>query len=126
MFVTQSYSKTLGLYGERCGCFHALCESEKTQENLITQLRMVVRVNYSNPPLHPMNIALRVLSDPKLFNEWLSELKVVAGRIIQMRKELRAELEKNGTPGNWENITSQIGMFSYTGLSEKACKVLVD
>lgn len=118
MIVTQSYSKTMGLYGERAGAFHILCENEKTASNAMSQLRIVVRVNYSNPPLHAMRLALKVLSDSKLYNAWLIELKEVAGRIIKMRTLLREELEKSGTPGNWSNITNQIGMFSYTGLSE--------
>ena len=53
-----------------------------------------------------------------MYKQWQEELSVVAGRIIQMRKLLRQELEKISTPGDWSNITNQIGMFSYTGLSE--------
>ena len=118
MIVTQSFSKTMGLYGERAGCCHFVANNEKTCQILITQLRVVVRVNYSNPPLHPMRLVLKVLSDEKLCHDWKIELKSVADRIIEMRKLLRAELERIGTPGDWSNITNQIGMFSYTGLSE--------
>lgn len=118
MMVTQSYSKTMGLYGERAGAFHLLADNEKTTSNVLSQLRIVVRVNYSNPPLYAMRLVLKVLSNEKLYKQWQEELSVVAGRIIQMRKLLRQELEKIGTPGDWSNITNQIGMFSYTGLSE--------
>ena len=126
MIVTQSYSKTLGLYGERAGCFHLLTGSEQTKENVLTQIRIVIRVNYSNPPLHPMKIVHKVLSDKGLYGKWLVELKEVAGRIIEMRGFLRGELERIKTPGNWENITSQIGMFSYTGLSKTQSERMVN
>lgn len=126
MIVTQSYSKTLGLYGERAGAFHLLCSNEKTAENCLTQLRIVVRVNYSNPPLHAMRLVHRVLQNENLYKRWLKELESVAGRIIEMRKLLREELERIKTPGNWDNITNQIGMFSYTGMSEKQCEKMIN
>lgn len=126
MIVTQSYSKTLGLYGERAGAFHLLCSNEKTAENCLTQLRIVVRTNYSNPPLHPMRLVLTVLKDKNLYSGWLNELEAVAGRIIEMRKLLREELERIKTPGNWDNITNQIGMFSYTGMTEKQCERMIN
>jgi len=125
MIVTQSYSKTMGLYGERAGAIHFVCENDKSCQNILSQLRIVVRVNYSNPPIHPMRCVLKVLSDEKLYKRWKNELKVVAGRIIEMRKLLRAELERIGTPGDWSNITNQIGMFSYTGLSENQSERMV-
>lgn len=126
MIVTQSYSKTIGLYGERAGAFHILSSSSNIADNLITQLRIVVRVNYSNPPLHPMRIVTKVLSSKVLYSNWLDELKIVAGRIIQMRKLLREELERIGAPGKWDNITNQIGMFSYTGLSETQSERMIN
>ena len=126
MIITQSFSKTMGLYGERAGCCHFLTNSEKTQQILVTQLRIVVRVNYSNPPLHPMRLVHKVLSDEKLNAAWRIELESVAGRIIEMRKLLRAELERIGTPGDWSNITNQIGMFSYTGMSEAQSERMVN
>ncbi len=126
MIVTQSYSKTLGLYGERAGAFHILTTDEKICQNVLSQIRIVVRVNYSNPPLHSMRLVLKVLGDEELYQKWLLELKVVAGRIIEMRKLLREELERIKCPGNWENITNQIGMFSYTGLSVKQSEKMVN
>ena len=126
MIVTQSYSKTIGLYGERAGAFHLLCENEKTAHNALTQIRIVVRTNYSNPPLHPMKLVLKVLSNEKLYNHWLSELQIVAGRIIKMRKLLRDELERIQTPGDWSNITNQIGMFTYTGMTVNQSKRMID
>jgi aspartate aminotransferase len=67
-----------------------------------------------------------VLNDPALFKEWAENLREMAGRIISMRKALRAKLEEMGTPGSWKHITDQIGMFSFTGLSEKQVLELRD
>lgn len=126
MIVTQSYSKTMGLYGERCGCFHLLCENENTAKNTLSQLKLVIRANWSNPPVHTMKLALKILSDKNLYERWLNELKEVAGRIIKMRTLLRNELERLKVPGDWSNITSQIGMFSFTGLSEKQSTLMLE
>eukprot|EP00340_Litonotus_pictus_P006302 CAMPEP_0170516042 /NCGR_PEP_ID=MMETSP0209-20121228/2387_1 /TAXON_ID=665100 ORGANISM="Litonotus pictus, Strain P1" /NCGR_SAMPLE_ID=MMETSP0209 /ASSEMBLY_ACC=CAM_ASM_000301 /LENGTH=532 /DNA_ID=CAMNT_0010800807 /DNA_START=59 /DNA_END=1657 /DNA_ORIENTATION=+ len=126
LMVTQSYSKIMGLYGERIGVFHALLDSEKTAQNVKSQLRVVVRVNYSNPPLHPMRIALKVLSDPILYSRWLIELYEMSGRVQLMRKLLREELERINTPGDWSIITSQIGMFSFTGLTPDQCERMMN
>lgn len=126
MIVTQSYSKTFGLYGERAGAFHLLTDSETTAENCLTQLRIVIRVNYSNPPIHVMRVVSKILACPNLYSKWTQELAKVAGRINEMRKLLREELEKINTPGNWDIITNQIGMFSYTGLSKEQCEKLVN
>ena len=67
-------------------------------------------------------VAQTILNDPKYFEAWEKELRdTVAMRIIKMRKVLRDELEKIGTPGTWNHVTDQIGMFSYTGLTTKQC-----
>jgi aspartate aminotransferase len=65
-----------------------------------------------------------VLNDPELFAQWEEDLGTMSGRIAQMRKGLRQRLQERGTPGSWEHITNQIGMFSFTGLSEAQVKVL--
>ena len=87
---------------------------------------MVIRPNYSNPPAHGARIVKIVLSDPQLYAEWKEELKGMSGRINSMRKELRAELERSRTPGDWSHITSQIGMFSFTGLTAKQSAAMSD
>lgn len=87
---------------------------------------MVIRANYSNPPLHGARIAERVLSNKENLEAWKGELKAVAERIIQMRKTLRSKLEELKAPGTWNHITDQIGMFSYTGLNEKQCESLIN
>jgi aspartate aminotransferase len=65
-----------------------------------------------------------VLNDEKLFADWEEDLRTMSGRIIDMRNGLRKRLEDKGTPGTWDHVTSQIGMFSFTGLSEEQVKTL--
>ena len=82
---------------------------------------------YSSPSRYGAEIVAQVLSNKDNFNEWQTELRdVVAKRIIDMRNLLRSTLEKIGAPGTWNHITDQIGMFSYTGLSVKACELLIN
>jgi len=123
LFVAQSYAKNFGLYGERAGCFHFVAspsgDAKDTATRVASQLAILQRSEISNPPAYGARIASVVLNDPKLFSEWKENLREMSGRIISMRKELRSKLESMGTPGTWNHITDQIGMFSFTGLSEK-------
>ncbi len=79
--------------------------------------RLNIRQNYSNPPLHAARLVEKILNNPALYEEWTKEVKMVAQRIIDMRSALKNELVAIGTPGNWDHITNQIGMFSFTGIS---------
>lgn len=122
----QSFAKNTGLYGERIGAIHVVCADAATAEKVFGNLKLDVRGIYSNPPLHGARIVARILRDPANFEAWKTELKAVAGRIQDMRKLLFDELVKLKTPGNWEHILHQIGMFSYTGLSEAQCRHLTE
>ncbi|KAF2002233.1 PLP-dependent transferase [Amniculicola lignicola CBS 123094] len=121
--IAQSYAKNFGLYGERAGCFHfvtaSAADAESTVQRVASQLAILQRSEISNPPAYGARIAATVLNDKELFADWEADLKTMSGRIIDMRKALRSKLEELGTPGTWNHITDQIGMFSYTGLSEK-------
>ncbi|KAI9760271.1 MAG: hypothetical protein M4579_001785 [Chaenotheca gracillima] len=121
--VAQSFAKNFGLYGERAGCFHFVTspgpDAERTISRIASQLAILQRSEISNPPAYGARIASLVLNDDKLFAEWEANLRTMSGRIIDMRKALRSKLEEMGTPGTWNHITDQIGMFSFTGLSEK-------
>ncbi|KAJ6278440.1 pyridoxal phosphate-dependent transferase [Bipolaris maydis] len=123
MCVAQSYAKNFGLYGERAGCFHFITSPSSDAESTITriasQLAILQRSEISNPPAYGARIASTVLNDPTLFAEWEENLRTMSGRIKEMRKQLRSKLEQMGTPGTWNHITDQIGMFSFTGLTEK-------
>ncbi|KAI9839157.1 MAG: hypothetical protein M1819_003150 [Sarea resinae] len=123
MCIAQSFAKNFGLYGERAGCFHFITSPDPDAENTIkrigSQLTVLQRSEISNPPAYGARIASTILNDPALFTEWEANLKEMSGRIMTMRKSLRTKLEEFGTPGTWNHITDQIGMFSFTGLSEK-------
>jgi aspartate aminotransferase len=121
--IAQSFAKNFGLYGERAGCFHfvtgAGTDAQKTIGRIASQLAILQRSEISNPPAYGARIAGLILNDETLFKEWEEDLRTMSGRIITMRKALKAKLEEMGTPGTWNHITDQIGMFSFTGLSEK-------
>jgi len=115
--IAQSYSKNLGLYGERVGCASVLCSTVKAKVACDTQLRGVIRPMYSNPPKHGCYIAKGILTNPAKMEAWKKELAVMSGRIDSMRTKLRSAIEGLNTPGNWSHITTQIGMFTFTGLT---------
>ncbi|KAJ1652659.1 aspartate transaminase aat1 [Dispira simplex] len=115
--LAQSFAKNLGLYGERVGAFSMVCADPKEKAAVESQLKIIIRPMYSNPPLNGARIVNEILDDQALYNEWLEEVKGMANRIISMRTSLRHHLEKDfGSQHNWEHITNQIGMFCYTGL----------
>lgn len=125
IMASVSYAKNFGLYGERIGSFSVVCADKENTEAVMTQLDVIIRNLYSNPPLHGMRIVKTILSDAALTKLWHEEMVVMSQRIISMRKMLRAALEKNGAPGTWSHITSQIGMFSYTGLSKSQSEAML-
>ncbi|KZF19953.1 aspartate aminotransferase [Xylona heveae TC161] len=114
--LAQSFAKNMGLYGERAGAFSIVCESAEEKERIDSQIKILVRPLYSNPPIHGARIAASILNDPKLNRQWLGEVKGMADRIISMRALLKSNLEDLGSKHDWSHITSQIGMFAYTGL----------
>lgn len=116
MLASQSFAKNMGLYGERIGSINIICRDADTATRIQSQMKIIVRKMYSNPPMHGAKIVATILGDPELFAEWESELKAIVGRILLMRKSLHDALVENGCPGNWDHITKQIGMFSFTGL----------
>jgi len=115
--VAQSFSKNFGLYGQRVGCLSMVVQNNKEKAAVESQLKILARAMYSNPPIHGSRIVTTVLSDPELKKQWHVDVKEMADRIIRMRQLLRAELESLGSKHNWEHITNQIGMFCYSGLT---------
>ncbi len=122
MLIAQSFAKNFGLYGERAGCLHYVApptaDAATVKARVGSQLAVLQRSEISNPPIYGARVAATVLNNPALLAEWKENLKTMAGRIIGMRTALRERLEALGTPGTWNHITDQIGMFSFTGLSE--------
>lgn len=126
LILSQSFAKNFGLYGERIGTLSVTCDSKETVTKVLSQLDIIIRNLYSNPPKHGAGIVKVVLSDPALYQEWREELRAMSMRIQDMRKVLYDELVRLGTPGSWTHITSQIGMFSFTGLTPEQSKAMVD
>lgn len=126
LFVAQSFSKNMALYGERIGCLTVVLGEGRAQDatNIISQLKLIARAMYVSPPKYGAEIVSRVLSDPALMEEWKKCLKVMVARIQAMRIGLKERLQKLGTPGNWDHITNQIGMFSYLGLTPRQVEYL--
>lgn len=116
--ISQSYAKNLGLYGERVGALSIVCSCPSVISRVESQLKLVIRPMYSNPPAYGARIVAAILSDRQLFQEWTVELSGMAHRIIRMRQELYDALQARGTPGDWTHILKQIGMFTFTGLSK--------
>jgi len=125
-FIAQSFAKNFGLYGERIGYTHVRCASADRAAAVLSQFKILIRQAYSSPPRHGAAIANKLLTQPALKKQWLGELKFMSERIVQMRTSLRAAIEAKGTPGTWNHITDQIGMFSYTGLSLAQSERMVD
>ncbi|KAJ3118247.1 Aspartate aminotransferase, cytoplasmic [Phlyctochytrium bullatum] len=121
LFVAQSYSKNFGLYGERTGCLTIVLKDASLEAAIRSQLCRLNRASISNPPSFGARIVSLVLNDKALYKEWTDSLTEMSQRIIKMRHAVLRRLQQLQTPGDWTHITSQIGMFSYTGLSVAQC-----
>jgi len=117
--LIQSFAKNMGLYGERTGTFTTICADKDNADRLKSQIKILIRTMYSSPPAHGARIAALILNDPARLTAWKAEVKIMADRIISMRKELHAALLANGCPGTWDHVINQIGMFTFTGLKPK-------
>ncbi|XP_020574476.1 aspartate aminotransferase, cytoplasmic [Phalaenopsis equestris] len=117
--AAQSYAKNMGLYGERVGALSIVCKSSDVAVRVESQVKLVIRPMYSNPPIHGASIVATILKNSEMYNEWMVELKMMADRIISMRKQLFDTLHERGTPGDWSHIVKQIGMFTFTGLNSE-------
>ncbi|CAH9106271.1 unnamed protein product [Cuscuta epithymum] len=117
--IAQSYAKNMGLYGERVGALSIVCKHPDVASRVESQLKLVIRPMYSNPPLHGASIVAVILKDRNMYEEWTVELKAMADRIITVRHQLFDALCARGTPGDWSHIIKQIGMFTFTGLNMK-------
>lgn len=110
--LAQSFAKNMGLYGERVGAFSLTTADAQEKARVDSQLKIIIRPMYSNPPLHGARIANTILSDKGLYAQWETEVKGMADRIISMREKLYLTLKDQlKTPGEWKHIKSQIGMF---------------
>jgi len=116
-FVSTSFSKSFSLYGERVGALSVVCESKDEADRVLSQLKRVIRTNYSNPPTHGAQVVATVLTTPALRAMWEEELAGMRVRIKQMRIALLEKLHAAGVKQDMGFITQQKGMFSYSGLN---------
>ena len=116
-FVSSSFSKSFSLYGERVGALSVVTASKEESARVLSQVKRVIRTNYSNPPTHGGSIVAAVLSTPELRGLWESELAGMRGRIRAMRLSFVEKLKAKGVAQDFSFIAQQRGMFSYTGLS---------
>jgi len=116
--VSTSFSKSFSLYGERVGALSVLCTDKEEASRVLSQLKIVIRTNYSNPPTHGGAVVAAVLNNPELRALWEKELGEMRVRIKAMRQKLVDGLKAAGIAQDMSFITTQIGMFSYSGLTK--------
>ncbi|MFM2189420.1 MAG: aspartate/tyrosine/aromatic aminotransferase [Burkholderiaceae bacterium] len=116
-FVSSSFSKSFSLYGERVGALSIVTQSKEESARVLSQLKRVIRTNYSNPPTHGAAIVATVLNSPKLRQMWEDELAQMRDRIKSMRHGLKEKLAAAGISHDFSFIEAQRGMFSYSGLT---------
>ncbi|KAA8495555.1 Aspartate aminotransferase, mitochondrial [Porphyridium purpureum] len=117
MILAQSFSKNFGLYGHRVGCLSFACDSVAEAQAVESQLKILARPMYSNPPIHGVRVVNEILQEKTLESKWRLEMQGMAERITGMRMKLRSGLEARGSAKIWDHITSQNGMFCYSGLT---------
>ena len=117
-FVATSFSKSFSLYGERVGALSVVCATQDEAARVLSQLKIAIRTNYSNPPTHGAQVVTTVLDTPALRAQWEEELAGMRQRIKQMRTLLAAKLVAAGVKQDFSFITRQRGMFSYSGLNK--------
>ncbi|HSB98722.1 MAG TPA: amino acid aminotransferase [Burkholderiaceae bacterium] len=115
--VATSFSKNFSLYGERVGALSVVCQQRDEAQRVLSQLKVLIRTNYSNPPTHGAKAVAAVLADPALCRLWHEELATMRDRIRSMREQLITKLREAGVRQDMSFIASQQGMFSYSGLS---------
>jgi len=116
-FIANSFSKSMSVYGERCGALSVVCPDAAQAVNVLGQLKFTVRRNYSSPPIHGGQIVATVLTEPTLRAAWEAELGAMRERILAMRQQLHAVLSAKVPGRDFGYFLSQRGMFSYTGLT---------
>ncbi len=117
IFVSTSFSKSFSLYGERVGALSVVASDKEEAARVLSQLKIAIRTNYSNPPIHGGAVVAAVLNNPELRAQWEQELAEMRVRIKAMRQKLVDGLKAAGVKQDMGFITSQIGMFSYSGLT---------
>ncbi|MBY4945538.1 aspartate/tyrosine/aromatic aminotransferase [Cupriavidus respiraculi] len=116
-FVSSSFSKSFSLYGERVGALSIVTTGKEESQRVLSQVKRVIRTNYSNPPTHGGTVVAAVLNSPELRAMWEQELAEMRDRIKQMRHALVDKLAAKGVSRDFSFVKAQRGMFSYSGLN---------
>jgi aromatic-amino-acid transaminase len=119
VFLSSSFSKSFSLYGERVGAFSVVTGSDEEAARVLSQVKRIVRTNYSNPPTHGSQLVAAVLSSPQLRSLWERELGEMRDRIKRMRKELVENIHARVPGADFSFVLKQRGMFSYSGLTKE-------
>jgi aromatic-amino-acid transaminase len=125
-FVASSFSKSFSLYGERVGALTVVTDNKETSTRVLSQVKRVVRTNYSNPPTHGGAVVAAVLSDPALRQQWEDELAGMRDRIRLMRTQLVERIAAAGVTRDFSFVIQQRGMFSFTGLTAAQVEQMKD
>ena len=115
--IANSFSKSMSLYGERCGALSVVCPDADQAARVLGQMKFMIRRNYSNPPMHGGQVVAKVLTDPALRAMWEAEVAEMRQRIQAMRRQLHGVLVAKLPGRNFDYFLTQRGMFSYTGLT---------
>jgi aromatic-amino-acid transaminase len=126
MLISSSFSKSFSLYGERVGALTIVTGSKDESSRVLSQIKRVIRTNYSNPPTHGGTVVAAVLNSPELFGLWDAELAGMRERIRLMRRQLVEKLKAAGVNRDFSFVMEQRGMFSYSGLTAKQVDRLRD
>ena len=118
MLVASSFAKNFGLYGERAGTLSLLTQHPESSRKASSQLRQMIRSNYSNPPRHGAAIIAEILNSDPLKKEWITELGNMRERLAEMRRSLISGLQAKGSSKDWSFLNKQSGFFSFIGLTE--------
>jgi aromatic-amino-acid transaminase len=119
LLVSNSFSKSFSLYGERVGALSVVAASGEEAARLMSQVKRVVRTNYSNPPVHGGKVVATVLTTPELRQLWEDELAGMRVRIKEMREAFVAKLKAKAPAHDFDFVRDQVGMFSYSGLTKE-------
>ncbi|KAF4333022.1 aspartate aminotransferase cytoplasmic [Fusarium beomiforme] len=127
MFVCQSFSKNFALYGERCGALHAVCPTPEVAAVVQDRLRCLIRWEFSSAPAYGSRLVTIVLDSDRLTSEWIEDLSEIQNRLKALRQQLHYRLTKAlKTPGEWDHILRENGLFSYLNLNPRQCQRLIE
>jgi aromatic-amino-acid transaminase len=124
VFVASSFSKSLSLYGERVGALSIVTENAEEAARILSQLKRIIRTNYSSPPTHGGQTVATVLTTPELRTLWVDELGQMRDRIKTMRRELVDKIRASRADFDFSHVVQQRGMFSYSGLTKEQVRRL--